>query len=96
MTFAVLLPIVRRAILDLALDVGGEINDEVFAQLLAELGHRVARIDVRAEMEWLAVRDLLAVEPVGVFLVARTTPNGRDVANGRLRVEGVSRHKTGE
>lgn len=92
----ILLPIIRRAILDLLLDIGGEENDDVLAILLAELGHRVARIDVAAQLEWLALRNLVIIEQVGPFNVARSTHTGRDVAAGKLRVEGVSRHKTGE
>lgn len=92
----VLLPIIRRAILDLVEDTGGELNDETITILLNELGHRVARSDIRDEMGWLASADLLTTNAVGPFIVARSTPNGCDVANGLLRIDGVSRHKTGE
>lgn len=96
MIFPILQPVVRRAILDLVLDTGGEMNDEVLAILLAELGHRVARSDVAAELRWLAAQDLVRLETVGSYLVARSTNDGRDVAAGRLIRDGVSRHKTGE
>ncbi len=89
-------PLVRRAILDLILDVGGEINDDTIAILLAELGHRVARRDVAAELEWLKGEGLVNLELAGTFLVATSTSDGRYVALGRDRREGVSRHKTGE
>lgn len=88
--------LVRRAILDLIEDTGGELNDEVLTILLNELGHRVARIDVRAEIDWLAREELLIADELETFKVVRSTANGRDVANGLLRYEGVSRHKTGE
>jgi hypothetical protein len=88
--------LVRRAILDLVEDTGGELNDEVLTILLNELGHRVARLDVRNEIDWLAGEGLLIVEELEAFKVVRSTVNGRDVANGLLRYEGVSRHKTGE
>lgn len=92
----ILLPLIRRAILDLLLDAGGELNDDVASILLAELGHRVARTDVAVELLWLDEQGLAKVELVGSYIVARSTPNGRDVAAGRLRFPGVSRHKTGE
>lgn len=92
----ILLPIIRRAILDLLLDVGGEQNDDVLAILLAQLGHRVARVDVAEQLEWLALRNLVIVEAVGPFNVGRSTHLGRDVAAGKLRAKDVSPHKTGE
>ena len=96
MILDVLKPTVRRAILDLVDDVGGEINDEVLALLLAELGQRVARSDVRSELQWLADAGLLKVEAVGSFLVASSTGDGRDLAAGKLRRDGVSPHKVGQ
>lgn len=92
----VIAPLVRRAILDLVADVGGELNDDTIQLCLNELGHRVARADVGAEMRWLAAMGLLVVEPVGSYLVARSTANGRDTAAGLMRVDGVGRHKTGD
>ena len=88
--------IVRRAILDLMNDIGGEQNDDVLATLLAELGHRIARRDVATEMHWLADQRLITVEQLGPFLVGRTLSDGRDIAEGRLVIDGVRRHKTGE
>lgn len=90
--------LLRRAILDLVEDVGGELNDQQITIFLNEIGHRVARRDVRAHIAWLADSDpkLLTSEQVGEFVVVTSTPDGRDVATGRQRVDGVSRHKTGE
>ena len=96
MIAAVLEPIIRRAVLDLVEDTGGEINDEMITILLNELGHRVARSDVRLVMAWCDGYGLLKTEKLGPYIVARSTSEGRDVANGLQRVEGVSRHKTGE
>ena len=93
---AAIQPLVRRAILDLILDVGGEINDETITILLAELGHRVARSEVGLELTWLRNSGLVKLESAGSYIVAKSTSDGRDVAMGRLRYEGVSRHKTGE
>jgi hypothetical protein len=89
-------PLVRRAILDLLEDIGGEQNDEVLAILLNGLGHRVARRDVAECLVWLsAVRELVKLEELGPYFVASILPDGRDVASGRLSIDGVSRHKTG-
>jgi hypothetical protein len=97
-------PLVRRAILDLLNDAGGEHNDDVLTLLLVQLGHRVARRDVAEQLRWLA-QDVLAyqgdcklitIEELGPYLVARILADGRDVAEGRLIVEGVSKFKTGD
>ena len=89
-------PIVRRAIVDLLNDTGGEHNDDVLSMLLSQLGHRVARRDIRDELAWLAEAGLIKTEELGPFIVARVISDGRDVAEGRLVYEGVHRHKTGE
>lgn len=88
--------IIRRAILDLLFDVGGEQNDDVLSLLLNRLGHRVARRDVREQIRWLAAQTLVNAEELGPYTVARIAPDGRDVAEGRLVLPGVSRFKTGE
>lgn len=88
--------LVRRALLDLLSDIGGEHSDEVLTLQLRQLGHRVARRDVAEQLRWLAGRDLVFLEEGDAFLVARAAADGRDVASGALRVDGVARHKTGE
>jgi len=93
---AVILPVVRRAILDLLFDIGGEHNDDVLSRLLAQLGHRVASRDVKEQLFWLAEQGLIAAEDLGPYRVARILQDGRDVAEGRLTVDGVSRFKTGD
>lgn len=92
----VAIPVVRRAILDLLEEIGGEHNHDTLAMQLAALGHRVAGRDVAAELRWLAGQGLVHVEELGPYVVARILADGRDVAAGRLTIDGVSRHKTGE
>lgn len=92
----IILPLVRRAILDLMNDVGGEHNEDVLSQLLSQLGHRVARRDVAEQLGWLDVAGLIRAEKLGPYTVARILADGRDVAEGRLTVDGVSRFKTGD
>lgn len=89
-------PIIRRAILDLLLDVGGEINDDTVTILLNEIGHRVGGPDVVTELRWLAERDLLKLQDLGALIVVSSTSAGRAAAAGTMRFDGVSRHKTGE
>ena len=96
MSGSLLQQLIRRAILDLVEDTGGELNDEVIMMMLNELGHRVARAVTREEIAWLAEQGLLKMSELGEFIVVRSTAAGRDVANGLIRFEGVSRHKTGE
>ncbi|SCW55859.1 hypothetical protein SAMN02927924_01340 [Sphingobium faniae] len=93
-----ILPLVRRAILDLLNDIGGEENDDVLTVLLTGLGHRFPRPAVAEQMRWLAQHDLNLVEVTdcGPYVVASILPNGCEVAEGRLRVEDIWRHKTGK
>jgi hypothetical protein len=92
---AAILPVVRRAILDFLDLIGGEQSDDTLAILLNADGHRVARRDVADQLRWLGEQGLLDVEQLGDFVVARVLPDGIDAANGRLRIEGLGRHKTG-
>lgn len=92
---AIIQPIVRRAILDLLNDIGGQQNDDVVARLLVGLGHRVARRDVAAELRWLAGQGLIAIEEIAPFVVADILPDGVDVSAGNLRMDGIHRHRTG-
>jgi hypothetical protein len=89
-------PVIRRAILDLVLDVGGEINDDTVTILLNELGHRVGGPDVVHELRWLATRDLLKLQDYPALIVVSSTSAGRAAAAGTMAFDGVSRHKTGE
>lgn len=91
-----ILPLVRRAIVDLLADVGGEHNDDVLAVLLQRLGHPLARRDVREQLLWLGEQGLATIEQLGPYVVARATADARDLAAGRLSVTGVDRHKSGE
>lgn len=92
-----ILPLVRRAILDLINDVGGEENDDVLTIMLTGLGHRFPRPAVAEQMRWLADHDmrLLEITECGPYTVAAILPNGREVAEGRLKLDGIWRHKTG-
>ncbi|HEU4958992.1 MAG TPA: hypothetical protein VFT56_01175 [Sphingomonas sp.] len=92
----VALPVVRRAILDLLTEIGGEHNHDTLAMQLVALGHRVAACDVADQLRWLAGVDLVHAEDLGPYVVTRVLSKGRDVAAGMLTVDGVSRHKTGE
>lgn len=91
------LPLARRAILDLVHDIGGEENDDVLTIMLTGLGHRFPRPAVAEQMRWLAAHDmrLIEVTEVGPYVLASILPNGIEVAEGRLKLDGIWRHKTG-
>jgi hypothetical protein len=91
-----IIPLVRRAVLDLLCDIGGEHNHAEITILLNELGHRLAHRDVIDQLAWLTNENLIQSECLGDFVTARILTDGRDVADGRLTVEGVSIYKTGE
>lgn len=92
----VIASVVRRAILDLLEDIGGEHNDQELQLLLNSLGHRLSRANVQATILWLQVAGLVKAEMVGPFSVCSILPAGRDVAQGLEVAEGISRHKTGD
>jgi len=94
MIAAIILPHVRRAILDFLEQIGGEQSDDTLSLLLNSVGHRVARRDVAEQLHWLGEQGLLEVEKLGDFTVARVLPDGIDAAHGRLIIEGLGRHRT--
>ena len=96
MTLApVLQPVVRRAILDILNDTGGEQSDDTIARMLVGLGHRVDRAMVAVEFAWLARAELVSIEELGPFVMAEITDNGISVSDGIRKVDGVNRHRTG-
>lgn len=95
MIAAIILPVIRRAILDFMDAIGGEQSDDTLALQLQQLGHRIARRDVADQMRWLGEQGLIEVEQLGPYLVGRVLPDGVDAAGGRLSIDGLGRHKTG-
>lgn len=93
---AAIVPLVRRAILDVLHDVGGEQNDDYLQIFLTSLGHRVSRRGINEQLVWLSDRNLVACEDFGPLVTVRILADGRDVATGRLVMDGVWRHKTGD
>jgi hypothetical protein len=91
-----IIALIRRAILDYLDEAGGEHNDDIISMMLNGQGHRIARRDIVAQLGWLRDAGLIHAEDVGPFTVARIKADGRDVAAGRLKVDGVWAHKTGE
>ena len=89
-------PLVRRAILDLLTDIGGEHSHAELTLLLNELGHRVAQRDILDQLVWLSDAKLIFIQKLEQFIVARVLADGRDVADGTFIADGVSRHKTGD
>ncbi len=81
----------RGAILGLLKD-GTNTNDSVLHDGLTMLeGVNVSRDQVRAELRWLAEQELITLEKVGLFLVARIAERGDDFNSGRIVVDGIKR-----
>lgn len=75
----------------LAEDAGYSHNESVLQSILAAFGHTVSRDQVRSLISWLAEQDLVHVETVGSYMVAKLTGRGADVASGAAIVPGVKR-----
>jgi hypothetical protein len=85
--------ILRRAILDLLNAQGSSINDDIITLRLRNLGHMAARSMVRDNLQALAVWDYVSLEELGDYFVALITADGRDVSDGYVQVDGISRYK---
>ncbi len=72
------------------------LSDIVLRGLLAEFGHDVALDAVRADLDWLAGRELVTLGEAGSAVVATITARGVDVSAGRILIEGVRRPRPGE
>lgn len=82
----------RRIILDaLQTDADYEHSEEVLGVILEYFSHRVSREVLRADLDWLADRRLVALSMRDTVLSVRLTRRGEDVALGREIVPGVSR-----
>lgn len=86
---------IRRAVLNMLQEFGGEHNHGEITAVLNEIGHRISRRDVADAIAWLADEGFVTTEKLEHFIVAAITADGLDVALGRLVVEGVSRFKFG-
>lgn len=86
---------VRRGILDVLHEIGGEHSHAEIAAIMNEIGHRVSRRDVIAHIDFLSQAGLVTAEKLDLFTVATLTADGVDAAEGTLRVEGVARFKAG-
>ena len=73
-------------------DAGYSHNESVLQSILAELGHRISRDQVKTLLGWLAEQGLITTNVVGESLmVAQLTSRGGDVATGMVVVPGVKR-----
>lgn len=83
----------RRLVILRALqqDAGYSHNESVLQSILAAFGHTVSRDHVRSLVSWLDEQNLVHVEKVGDYMVAKLTGRGADVATGSATVPGVKR-----
>lgn len=70
-------------------DCNGSSNDGVLGDALDALGLGCARSTLRACLDRLERSGLVTLTPLDGLVVARLTRDGAEVAEGRLRVEGV-------
>jgi ribosomal protein L12E/L44/L45/RPP1/RPP2 len=80
--------VILRALLE---DAGYSHNESVLQSILAAFGHTVSRDQVRNLVSWLKEQELVHVEMVGDYMVAKLTGRGADVASGAATVPGVKR-----
>ena len=83
----------RLALLRLIRDGGGKANERSLYNAIHEIGYPLTkRDDIRADLELLGKRNCITKEVhAGRFLVATLTEIGRDVADGKIAVEGVKK-----
>ncbi|MCX7061375.1 MAG: ArsR family transcriptional regulator [Gammaproteobacteria bacterium] len=82
----------RLVILRLLAEVDGyEANSSVLQAALESYGHTLSRDSVHTELAWLSEQGLTSTAPLASIVVARLTPRGLDVAQGRATVPGVKR-----
>jgi hypothetical protein len=88
----------RLVILRLLYELPGQkANSSSLYHALDDYGIHAARADVRAELAWLAHRELVSIEDItpassdSPLLLATITDAGRDVVRGKTQVLGVQR-----
>ncbi|WP_119167100.1 VpaChn25_0724 family phage protein [Algihabitans albus] len=82
----------RLSILRCLLEVTNRtLPDAVINRALEDLGHRVERDVVRADLEQLRALDLVTIEELAKgVLEVRVTPQGARVGRGEIQVTGVA------
>ncbi len=73
----------------LAEDPGYSHNESILQSILGMYGHTVSRDQVRGMISWLKEQDLVHVDLVGDYMVAKLTQRGADVASGAAVMPGV-------
>lgn len=69
----------------------GRMNERDILDNLDLFGHRVAREEVRALLDWLEDAGAVRLSrPVETLVVAQITARGQDHVDSRLRIEGVA------
>lgn len=83
----------RLAILRLIRDGGGSANERSLYNAAVAIGYPLTtRDDIRSDLELLSRRSCIVKEMFrGQFLVVKLTEVGRNVADGKLAVEGVKK-----
>lgn len=86
----------RLCILRLLHESGGSANESVLQAGLEQLGHRgQPRETIREDIRFLLDAGLLVVEWFGSVQVCTISRRGVDVAEGRIKVEGIKKPSIG-
>jgi hypothetical protein len=86
----------RRDILVFLKDCGGRLNDEVLRTAVEGMGNPLlSREVIRDDIAFLRDRRLLREEWLDDILVAHITKRGVEVAEGRIKIDGVQKPQVG-
>lgn len=86
----------RLGVLRLLKESGGSLNDSVLHKGLEQLGHRnQPREAIRADLRFLLGAGLIVDEWFSHLQVATITKRGVEVAEGRIKVEGITQPSIG-
>lgn len=76
-------------------DSGYEMNSSILQTALESIGVGGTLDQVRSEIAWLEEQGLVTSRTTGVYVVAKLTQRGDDVAANRVTVPGVRRPRPG-
>jgi len=81
----------RLVLLRSIVECGGDANESILQSCLDAYGHRISRDLVKSHLCWLDEQGLITRTDINGLIVARITGRGEDVAEGRIKVDGVKK-----
>ena len=83
---------VRRIILEtLVREPGVSLNEGLIGRVLETHGHRKTQAYIRAELDWLARAEAIAISDVGGVVIARLLIRGAEHIERRAYIPGVAK-----